>query len=445
MRVRFWLTAGAIFGLFSLDAALASSAYTCTLVQYPSAINTYIGSINNRGQAVGTWRDPSGADHGFLRSADGVFTKLTAPSGEDAFPVGINNLGQVLTSSTMVPDYFSPASTYIINPDGTYVDIAPPEVPAGYVYTASTFTGINDKGELAGFIIADLRTVSPAYGTIFVFIRSADGQYRIVDQSGTGSSLSLTTGPINNADVIVEYDRGTQGHLLQPDGSRVPLVAPGLLYTATVGGGAVTTGLNNNQLTTGYFGAVEARGSFLRTSDGHFTSITCPELLPDQPIFPTALNDYNVVAGYTGAPLASGEIGLLGFIATPTDTVPHMVICQPNVTFNMPVPGSAFPIARIWVGNTGPADLHITTVYLGGRGVSSEPLYSFRILDTNCAYAASASMPVPFLPPWGDCYVDILFAPQGPGLHTNSLYVIGDSPDSPQIVQLSGIGQMDTF
>jgi hypothetical protein len=444
MRVRFWLTAGAIFGFFSLDAALASSAYTCTLVEYPSAIDTYINGINNRGQAVGTWRDPSGARHGFLRSADGVFTKLTAPSGEDAFPVGINNLGQVLTSSTMVPDYFSPASTYIINADGTYVDIARPEVPAGYVYTASTFTGINDKGELAGFIIADLRTVSPQFGTIFVFIRSADGQYRMVDQWGTGSSLSLTTGPINNAGVIVEYDRGTQGYLLQPDGSRVPLVAPGLLYTETPGGGAITTGLNNNQVTTGYFGAVEARGSFLRTSDGHFTSITCPEF-PETRTFPTALNDYNVIAGHVYEARAVGEIGPLGFIATPTDTVPHMVICQPNVTFNMPVASSDFATARIWVGNTGPADLHITTVYLGARGVSSEPPFSFRILDTNCADAASASMPVPFLPPWGDCYVDILFAPRGPGLHTNSLYVIGDSPDSPQIVQLSGIGQVDTF
>jgi hypothetical protein len=343
----------------------------------------------------------------------------------------------------MVPDYFSPASTYIINPDGTYVDIARPEVPAGYVYTASTFTGINDKGELAGFIIADLRTVSPAYGTIFVFIRSADGQYRIVDQSGTGSSLSLTTGPINNADVIVEYFRYTQGNLLQPDGSKVPLVAPGLLSTATPGGGAHTTGLNNNQVTTGYFGASEAIGSFIRMPDGHFTSVTCPEL-PGAEALPTALNDSNVIAGGINAPFASGEIGQLGFIATPTGTVPHLVICQPNVTFNTPVPDSPLPTARIWVGNTGPADLHITTVYLGTREESSDPS-SFHILDTNCARVAGGSTPLPFLPPWGDCYVDVLFAPRGPGSRTAALYVIGDSPDSPQVVQLSGIGPMSTF
>jgi hypothetical protein len=156
------------------------------------------------------------------------------------------------------------------------------------------------------------------------------------------------------------------------------------------------------------------------------------------------LNDYNVIGGYIYAPLSFGEIGQLGFIATPTDTVPHMVICQPNATFDMPVAGSDLPTARIWVGNIGPADLHITTVYLGGRGVSSEP-FSFHILDSNCARTSGGSTPVPVLPPWGGCYVDILFTPQGPGLHTNALYIIGDSPDSPQIVQLSGIGQSDTF
>lgn len=404
--------------------AAGSSTYTCSTFEYSGATNTYVNSINNLGQIVGYWADADGHSHGFERRPDGTFIPLSGPSGEDVIPTGINNLGQIVTSS------------YVINTDGTYTAI-PQLTVAGYPDLRSEATGINDSGDIAGEGRTGIN--SAGVGTIFIFRRTSDGLFHIVDQQGTGTSPSISVGPINNAGVIVERTRYTDAYLLFPDGTRTMLRSPGLPFASGSSGGAPGTfGLNNNLETAGTTAsAFPVRMQFIRSLDGRFSSVDCPEI-SGQDIFVAALNDYGVLAGIAFGPGQSGGIHSIGLVITPSGEVPHLVICQPFLTFDPQPVGTRSSEMRIWVGNTGPADLRIGEVYVG-TGDTYQPR-SFIVTHTNCVLSPGGPDSVPFLGPWGDCFVDIAFAPQGPGEQTAELYVIGDSPESPKAVSLSGTG-----
>jgi hypothetical protein len=435
----------------------AAAAYTCTVVRFGTSPETTVTSINNLGQTVGTWIDESGARHGFLRNADGTFVPLPGPSGQDFWPLVINNAGQILGSLSVGGSVVGGAA-YVRNANGDYTELVPPPTPPGHVNPRVSFTGLNDAGQVVGTLYAE---IGPGEADIFVFIREPDGQYRIVDQSGSGSTPVISTGPINNDAIFVEHNRLSDGFLINPSAVpelfRTPLTAPGLPFiSSTPGGSTITMGLNNNLVTTGRFGAGDAIGSFLRILDGSFQSVSCPEV-PHSDVggtagagtpYAAAINDFNVIAGTIGVVLPSGEYVQAGFIARPTGVLPQMVICQRFITFGRAT--FAGPsLARIWVGNLGPADLRIGTVYVGTSGAATDDPFSFHIVDSNCARGSwsqanppmiGATTSLESLPPWGDCYVDVGFFPRGPGTRTGALYALGDSPDSPQVVQLSGEG-----
>jgi uncharacterized membrane protein len=121
------LSAWALLAFAGIPNAFGSSAYTCTSFTYGSAANnTSLTGINNKGQVVGSWSnpgEPGQSAHAFRRDADGTLTSLISPSGNDLFvPIGINNLGQILGQVTGQTGI----STFILNPDGSFTDIALP-------------------------------------------------------------------------------------------------------------------------------------------------------------------------------------------------------------------------------------------------------------------------------------------------------------------------------
>jgi uncharacterized membrane protein len=113
-----------------------------------------IGDINDRGQIVGYYDDPTrpyNLSGGFLRQPDGRIVKLDVPGALSTDPRCINNKGEVFGS--YVDARAEP------NPDGTI----PQGVihgfvwhrgryttfdPAGSVYTVTT--GCNDRGQITG-------------------------------------------------------------------------------------------------------------------------------------------------------------------------------------------------------------------------------------------------------------------------------------------------------
>jgi hypothetical protein len=407
--------------------AAGSSAYVCSTVEYSGATDTYLNWINNSGQIVGYWRDTDGHTHGFEQRADGTFLPLSGPSREDVIPLGINNLGQIVTSS------------YVINTDGTYAAV-PQLTVAGYPDLQSRASGINDSGDVAG---EGYSTIGPpgSNGTIFIFRRTPDGQFHVVDQQGTGTGPSISVGPINNAGVIVERTRYTDAYLLFPDGARTMLRSPGLPFDSGSSGGApATNGLNNALETAGNTGSAfpVSRMPFVRSLSGRFSFVDCPEI-SGQDFSVAALNDNGAIAGTLYGPDQSGQDHARGVVAMPSGELPHAVTCQPSLVFGSQPVGTFSPLMRIWVGNIGPADLRIGAVYVGAVPGSDQRV-DFGVGRTNCAPSSGGPTPVPFLVPWGDCFADIAFFPRTAGDQTGVLYVISDSPDSPKLLPVSGTG-----
>jgi probable HAF family extracellular repeat protein len=409
-----------VIALLPVSAAFASSAYTCATTTHESAGVSLTG-INNKGQVVGYWSDSQGS-HAFLREPDGMTTTLRSPDGSDAFtPAGINDLGQIAGPS------------FIINSDGSYINFAPPTPPPGKSWYSVYITGINDKGELVGF--ADTGDEVSGAPNIEVFIRGADGQYRIVDQYGTGHHPTQVTGPINNADTIVEHSRYSDGYLVKADGSRTELTYPGIPFEyGLTGGSTATGGLNNNGLTaasTAPTANVIDNLSFIRTADGHYPAIVCPDM-PEARLTVSGMNDNNVVIGS-----ANG----MGVIATPTGTYPHIKFSNDSWNFAPhPIGGYSGP-GTIYISNPGPADLHIPAIYLGKTGQSTDQLGAFHIDESNCTTLAFGAPPgLPSIPPGGWCYVKFRFSPQVTGWQTAAIYVASDAADAPEIIQIGGEG-----
>ncbi|HEX6544926.1 MAG TPA: choice-of-anchor D domain-containing protein [Bryobacteraceae bacterium] len=412
----------AVIALLSTSAAVASSAYTCTTVTHKSAEVSLTG-INNKGQVVGYWSDSQGS-HAFLREADGMVTTLRSPDGSDGFtPAGINNLGQIAGPS------------FIINSDGSYINFAPPPPPPDRgSWSNVQITGINDKGELVGFGDTGLSFLGD---TIEAFIRDANGKYRIVDQFVTGHQPTRVTGPINNADTIVEHTRYSDGYLVKADGSKTNLIYPGIPFESPLPavGSTTTQGLNNSGVTAGFIPdstTLVARSvAFTRNLDGHYPSIVCPDM-PTAGLGVAGINDNGVIAAS-----ANG----LCVIATPTGIFPHIKFS--NTTWNFaphPIGGYSGPGA-IYISNSGPADLHISAIYLGKTGQSTDRVGAFHIDESNCTTLRFGAPPgLPSIPPGGWCYLKFRFSPAIAGWQTAAIYVASDAPDAPEIIRIGGEG-----
>jgi probable HAF family extracellular repeat protein len=375
MRTHLGLFVGLCGALVTVQVGQAISAYTCSVFEVEPETDTRVTGINNRGQVVGTWTTDNVVIHAFLRNPDGTIESLYTPDGSDNFtPVGTNNRGQIAGPS------------FILNRDGSYIDVPPAEAPPGHTYETPEFTGFNDRGQLAGSISAD----PTPFGTrvILAFIRHANGEYQIIDQSGAGTYPTLIVGPLNNAGSVIEHTRDSDGYLRKRHGMKIPLVFPGLPFVSGVPGGSTHTGgLNNSKTMAGHLTSVPPGGMFLRTRDGHYPAIVCPEL-PNASQIVTGLNDKNEVAGNSFHYLSSGKGLNAGFIATPTGVVPKAQLSNQNWTFAAHPPGETSETGRVYLSNCGKADLHLATFYVGDTGQTSDETSSFTS-RVRVAYRAS--------------------------------------------------------
>jgi uncharacterized membrane protein len=113
-----------------------------------------IGDINDRGQIVGYYDDPSrpfNLSGGFLRQPDGRIVKLDVPGALSTDPRCINNKGEVFGSYVDAgaepnPDGTIPQGVIhgFVWHKGRYTTFD----PAGSVYTVTT--GCNDRGQITG-------------------------------------------------------------------------------------------------------------------------------------------------------------------------------------------------------------------------------------------------------------------------------------------------------
>jgi len=77
-------------------------------INYPGAVTTFPGGINDAGTIAGYWFDSSSIDHGFTLQ-NGTYTEITIPGATRVEVLSINNLGDLVgnyTDSAGVPHGF---------------------------------------------------------------------------------------------------------------------------------------------------------------------------------------------------------------------------------------------------------------------------------------------------------------------------------------------------
>jgi uncharacterized membrane protein len=294
------LALGAVSTLIALDlvpSALADS-YLYTTIDFPGAIETEIGSINNVRQIVGGYELADGTRHGFLLSA-GVFSTVDDPSatsGSEA--LGINLSGQIVgaynLNSLEGKHVFEGAHGFLYSA-GAFADI---DFPAASV-TNTTATRINDSGAIVG-----VYRINSGPGNGFLDIA---GVYSTVNFPG---KVGTHCNGINNAGQIVgqykDFDGGPHHGFVDSGGTFTSIDFPGAAETRAE---AID---NFGNVVGGYRTSAGAELGFL-DSGGTFSTIAFPNAVAT---FAIGINDQGDIVGL----YEDQSMVLHGFLATPSGT-----------------------------------------------------------------------------------------------------------------------------
>lgn len=106
-------------------------------IDFPNAVATEAGGINNNGDVVGTYADGTGLVHGFTQSDSGEFSSFDAP-GVAAQLVGTN--GTAINDAGQVAGYDAKSKSHALDFTKPRADLH------GFVMTGGTFVSVNVPG-----------------------------------------------------------------------------------------------------------------------------------------------------------------------------------------------------------------------------------------------------------------------------------------------------------
>jgi probable HAF family extracellular repeat protein len=210
--------------------------------------------LNDRGQIVGTYEEPSGgAVRGFLLQRD-RFTRINPPGAKGTQPQGINNRGQIVGKYSDVSGAVSsgvPVRGFLLD-RGRYLRL---DVPGA---VSSQAFDINDRGQVVG-------EYQDAAGVLHGYLWQR-GRFRTID-AGTATGINnrgQITGITGDPTAPVEF-----------------LLDRGRVTTFTVPGAQLTVpyGINDQGQIVGLSasGPTATTGSgFLRDARGRITAINRP-------------------------------------------------------------------------------------------------------------------------------------------------------------------------
>jgi hypothetical protein len=120
--------------------------------------------------------------------------------------------------------------------------------------------------------------------------------------------------------------------------------------------------------------------------------------------------------------------------------LPHVQISNRTWSFATHLIGESSGPGRVYVSNTGPADLHIPLLYIGDTGQSNDQPSSFQITHSSCSPVPDGPPAPPEITPGQSCFIEFQFTPQFPGWQTAAIYMADDAANSPQIIRIGGTG-----
>ena len=254
--------AGAIAGTCAGHGFVRSAQGVFTTFDVPGSTQTYGFRINAAGVVAGTWSDANNVDHGFLRHADGTFSVFNLPGrtpgwGFGLVPFGLNAAGAV--AGTWV-DTNQVSHGFLRAANGTVTSF---DFPGS---TSTTAYGINAAGVIAGYY-------SDKNSVFHGFTRGPQGSFTSFDPPGSTGTIAVA---INDWGIITGHYGNNQAHIGAAGFlSGVPsyLAQPGV-YTVTdsrglyVDGGFALYGDQTVRLWVYVAGNPAQRWTFAQVSDG---------------------------------------------------------------------------------------------------------------------------------------------------------------------------------
>ncbi len=422
-RTGIWMMLVIVSGL--IPQAQAVSTYTCKTFSLSGGFvsGIYPTAVNNGGQIVGTVGTyPAQV---FLIDQNGTHLPFNIPplfpSGQFSI-TGLNNKGQLAGYGD--DQSASPARLrgFISNSDGSYLLIDPPADTRDQSFGDLLVSSINDDGVVTGIVVVK----EDGQTNKHLFTRDALGFFNVLDVSSAPTSPYLSLAPpllqpkINNAQFLLFGQFSAIDTLRSPDGSETTLTYRG--------GPAAFYGFNNLNAIVGRYNF-----PFVMTPDGNAPAVICPEI-PATPYLLNAsiVNDNGVVVGSVGS---GGTI----FVATPTGFHSGLQLSNTNWDFGQSPVGQPGGSGVIYVNSNGAADLHIGSVSIVKTGAANASVLSdFQITNSTCE--SPGGLPG-ILAPGQFCAISFSFTPQGTGARTGQLVIEDDAPNGPHVIPVMGTGQ----
>jgi hypothetical protein len=181
------------------DPAKSSTAQITVLdienISYQGTGDTELHGINNHGQIIGVYYDPTGFVTAFLKDGDS-YTTIAAPpdASDDVYVHGINDYGNILVYNN---------SRYYLKNGARYDLIG--NYPGAY---STDYTGINNSGRLSGY-------VTGIHGFSRGFIRNGSA-FTLTDHPDTDSACAYSLCGtwfmgINNSGHVAGWYRSSAG------------------------------------------------------------------------------------------------------------------------------------------------------------------------------------------------------------------------------------------
>lgn len=225
----------------------------------PNSVATYAGVINARGDIAGYYLSRKKVVYGFIRAADGTFTKLQAPDASTQIGEG-TQAASMTASDDVAGNYIDSSGVehgFLRTSDGTFTEFDPPGASNTQV------VHINNKGAIVG-------SFSDSSGVAHGFLRGTRGKFTVFDPPG-----SIDTSVVGNnlvGTIVGSFSDGSTLHGFVRDilGNFTTFDPPGSVFTDV-------DSMNESGTIVGSFiDSKDIEHGFIRDASGSFTIVDGP-------------------------------------------------------------------------------------------------------------------------------------------------------------------------
>jgi predicted membrane protein len=247
-----------------------------TVFDPAGSTGTSVSGINDEGTITGSYTDANSVTHGFVRHPRGKITSFDVPGSTSTGAASINAFGQIAGV------YFDAngSQSFIRSREGTITTFGP----------QTHAVAINLFGAITGFTRGNSEIL------IDGFLRSPEGTITTFSDPSTNSSGTYPDGIDAFGDIAGNYfnSRDIQvGFVRSAEGVFATIAPTDSLQTQV-------SAINELGAITGFYDLLPMGGAdhgFVRDTQGNITTFDVPG---GDGTIPTSINDFGVIAGYSG-------------------------------------------------------------------------------------------------------------------------------------------------